>query len=184
MSIVFKQSLKKNTIIYTDGSSKANGKKNAVSGIGVFFGDSDPRNVSMETKLSIQKLIPTFDFTGYKNTNNIAELMAIYAALYKVRKELKNKDNFVIKSDSQYSINSLTIWRHSWAKNGWKTSTGKAVLNKEIILAITCDFLIPFKTQITFMKVKAHTMKPFVESPLYQDWYGNYKADLLATTFS
>jgi ribonuclease HI len=183
MSIVFKSSLKKNIIIYTDGSSKSNGKKNAVSGIGVFFSNNDPRNVSIETKKSIQELIPDFDFTGYKNTNNIAELMAIYAALCKVSKELKNKENFVIKSDSQYCINSLTIWRLNWSKNGWKTANGKPVLNKEIITCITNNFLVPFKSQITFMKVKAHQREPLITSPFYQDWYGNAQADLLATTF-
>lgn len=34
------------TVVYTDGSCKRNGKADSVAGIGVFFGEDDPRNVS------------------------------------------------------------------------------------------------------------------------------------------
>lgn len=29
--------------VYTDGSSRGNGKKGALAGVGVYFGDNDPR---------------------------------------------------------------------------------------------------------------------------------------------
>jgi ribonuclease HI len=34
------------TVVYTDGACSGNGGSNARGGIGVFFGDNDPRNVS------------------------------------------------------------------------------------------------------------------------------------------
>ena len=49
--------------VYTDGSCYNNGKKNAVSGIGIFFGPNDKRNVSKTIE--------------GKQTNNTAELTAI-----------------------------------------------------------------------------------------------------------
>lgn len=35
--------------VYTDGSSRGNGKKGALAGVGVFFGDGDPRYVEYMT---------------------------------------------------------------------------------------------------------------------------------------
>ena len=48
-----------NYFVYTDGSCYNNGKIDSVSGIGIFFGVDDSRNVS--------KLVET---TNYKHTNN------------------------------------------------------------------------------------------------------------------
>jgi len=50
------------TYVYCDGSCIHNGLPNAKAGIGVYFGDNDPRNVSES-------------ISG--NTNNIAELTAM-----------------------------------------------------------------------------------------------------------
>src|SRR6516164_8951191 len=65
-------------------------------------------------------------------TNNIAELTAIYQSLI----ILENEDNILIKSDSQYCINSLTIWGDSWEKNNWKKSDGKQPENLDLIKEI------------------------------------------------
>nr|CAG8581856.1 5046_t:CDS:2 [Entrophospora candida]CAG8589968.1 12476_t:CDS:2 [Entrophospora candida] len=57
-----------NLVVWTDGSSRNNGKHNARAGIGVYWGDNDPRNLS--------ERLP-----GYKQTNNRAEITAIIRAL-------------------------------------------------------------------------------------------------------
>ncbi|KFG63024.1 ribonuclease HI protein [Toxoplasma gondii RUB] len=55
--------------IYTDGACRSNGRgKEAKAGVGVFFGDGDPRNVSRR-------------LTGQPQTNQRAELQAILDAL-------------------------------------------------------------------------------------------------------
>ncbi len=41
-----------------------------------------------------------------------------------------------ILTDSNYSINSLTVWYTSWRKNDWRTSTGKNVENQDLIQSI------------------------------------------------
>ncbi|UNI20317.1 Ribonuclease H [Purpureocillium takamizusanense] len=102
--------------IYTDGSSLANGKAGSRAGVGVFFGDGDPRNVS--------ERLP-----GEPQTNQRAELMAILRALQiaPVTQPVQ------IVSDSQYSINCVTQWAPGWKRKGWMTASGEMVKNKDLI---------------------------------------------------
>ncbi|KAM4060557.1 RNase H domain-containing protein [Hirsutella rhossiliensis] len=105
--------------IYTDGSSLANGKVGSRAGVGVFFGDGDPRNVS-------ERLV------GDPQTNQRAELMAMLRAL-----EIAPEGQTVqIISDSQYSINCVTQWAIGWKMKGWVTATGEKVKNQDIIRAV------------------------------------------------
>jgi ribonuclease HI len=115
-----------------------------------------------------------------KVTNNNSELTAILQAFKQFDNNFINKDNLIIKSDSSYCINSLTIWYPSWKKNNWKNSAGKEIINKEIILYLVENYLTKYKSQITFAKLKAHQKEPSKDSILYQDWYGNMMADKLA----
>lgn len=103
-------------VIYTDGSSLANGKKGARAGVGVFFGANDPRNIS-------ERLV------GEPQTNQRAELTAIQRALEVAPVAQKVQ----IYTDSQYSINCMTQWAASWERKGWKTATGAEVKNQDII---------------------------------------------------
>lgn len=64
-------------------------------------------------------------------TNNSSELFAIQYALDLIKE--KSLKNVTIYSDSQYSIKSLTIWVKTWSRNGWKTSAGKKVMNRDMI---------------------------------------------------
>jgi ribonuclease HI len=51
--------------------------------------------------------------------------------------EIASKDTDVrIMTDSAYSINCSTVWYTSWKKNGWKTSQGGSVLNKDLVVEI------------------------------------------------
>ncbi|CZR53792.1 related to ribonuclease H1 [Phialocephala subalpina] len=110
---------KKKTTVYTDGSSLGNGQKGSAAGVGVYFGDLDPRNVSEPLE-------------GMPQTNNRAELTGILRAL-----ELAPKDrDLEIITDSNYSINCVTIWYDSWERKQWKTSAGKAVENQDLIKSI------------------------------------------------
>jgi ribonuclease HI len=70
-------------------------------------------------------------------TNNIAELYAIKSAVELILKyNASDKKKITIYSDSIYSIKSLTIWYSNWKKNGWRTSNGEEVKNKELIQSI------------------------------------------------
>ena len=58
--------------------------------------------------------------------------MAIIKAL-----EITRKDRDVeVITDSQYSINCVTVWYKSWMAKNWVKSDGGEVLNKDLIISI------------------------------------------------
>ncbi|OHE96192.1 hypothetical protein CORC01_08569 [Colletotrichum orchidophilum] len=104
--------------IYTDGSSLDNGKSYAKSGVGVYFGPNDPRNVSERLE-------------GNPQTNQRAELTAILRAL----EATSVTQDVQIWTDSKYSINCVTTYYKRWETNNWKTQ-GEDVKNQDLIKAI------------------------------------------------
>lgn len=82
-------------------------------------------------------------------TNNRAELTAIKMIL---QDGLSNNIS-IIFSDSEYSINSITVWYKNWQRNGWKTTTGGDVKNKDLI-----EEILQLKTNknINFQHIRAH----------------------------
>ena len=115
---------------------------------------SDGRNVS-ET------------LAGSRQTNQRAELTAILRALDIVP---RNRDVTII-TDSQYAMNCVTVWHTNWRKNGWKTSAGKAVENKDLVESVLIKIAerksLGVETQ--FEWIKGHANHP-----------GNVEADKLA----
>jgi ribonuclease HI len=166
-------------IIFTDGSSKNNGKMISKGGIGIFFSNKEKKNISIETK----EALSTFKITCPKVTNNISELTAILFALKMVLPELKLKRNILIKTDSNYSLKSLTIWYKNWEKNDWKTANKKPISNILIIQKLVNEYIKVFPSQIKFEHVPAHTKEPNINSKEYLNWYGNFQADLLSNIF-
>jgi len=100
-------------VIYTDGSCTNNGKPNAKGGIGVYFHDNSPLNISAP--------LPG------KQSNNRAELQAAVKALMVVRE--KNFGPVQIRTDSGYVKQGITSWIKTWKKNGWRTASGNEVKN-------------------------------------------------------
>ena len=111
--------------IYTDGSTKGNGKEKNTGGYAFivtdYFGD----------------IIDAYAETGIENTtNNRMELTAILAALFMYEKRMRNKDQnaeIQLYSDSEYALKALFSWSTGWASNGWKTSKGEDVKNQDLI---------------------------------------------------
>ena len=64
-------------------------------------------------------------------TNNRMELTAAIKTLEKL-KHFDLKENFKLRTDSKYVIEGYTKWIINWKRNGWKTSTGKAVQNLDL----------------------------------------------------
>jgi ribonuclease HI len=89
-------------------------------------------------------------------TNQTAELTAIYEGLNKLKTITKTEERVVrICTDSEYSINCLTKWVTGWRKKDWKTSEGKPVVHREIIEKIL-NSLNDF-AGYQFCHIKAHT---------------------------
>lgn len=89
---------------------------------------------------------------GYANTtNNRMELFAIISGL----KQLKERCNVTIFSDSAYSINPfIKGWIAKWESNKWKTASGSAVKNTDLWKALIAEVN---KHKVNFIKVKGHS---------------------------
>lgn len=111
--------------IYTDGSTKGNGKEKNTGGYAFIVVDG------------FGNIVDAYAETGIENTtNNRMELTAIIAALFMNEKRMRIKDEcaeIFLYSDSEYALNSLFKWSDSWAKNGWKTASGSDVKNQDLI---------------------------------------------------
>lgn len=129
--------------VFTDGACSKNGRPDAKAGYGVWF----PEN----RDLSSSQRIPD----GEPQTNQRAELSAIYAAAVTLEKAGCLDENIVIYTDSEYSINCLTKWLPGWISRGWKTTDGKDVLHQDLIKGIS-DKFAKFNSY-RFVHVKAHT---------------------------
>ncbi|KAH7370738.1 putative ribonuclease H [Rhexocercosporidium sp. MPI-PUGE-AT-0058] len=140
--------------IYTDGSALGNGRMGAVAGVGVFFGVGDKRNVSESLEGELQ-------------TNNRAELTGVLRALEIAPK----KTNVEIITDSNYSINCVSVWYKAWVKKNWMTSGGKIVENQDLIKGVRALIeerdAVGAETKFTW--IKGHNEDP-----------GNTAADRLA----
>ena len=140
--------------VYTDGSCINNGKPNAMSGIGIYFGENDPRNTSKRI--------------NGKQTNNTAELSAIIVAYDILKTEIEQNKNILFVSDSQYSIQCCTTFGQKVAKNNFPKETK----NLEYIKKVYRYF--NGKDNIKFLHIPSHTNNKDKHS------IGNMYADLLA----
>jgi len=66
-----------------------------------------------------------------ETTNNRMEMQAAIASL-ELWQATAQRQPVTLYSDSQYLIKGLTEWIKGWKKKGWKTATGKAVLNRDL----------------------------------------------------
>lgn len=102
-------------VVYTDGCCTMNGKHGACAGIGVYWGDDSPLNLS-------EKL-------HGRQTNQRAEIVAACRALEQAHSMKLEK--LALYTDSKFTINGITKWVKNWKKKGWVLSTGGPVVNKE-----------------------------------------------------
>ncbi|KAL6420459.1 hypothetical protein ACFW04_014447 [Cataglyphis niger] len=104
--------------VFTDGACSSNGYKNARAGIGVWFQDNHPLNVSRPVE--------------GRPTNNMAEIQAVTVAARQAKKAGIKK--LKINTDSKFLISCITQWMPGWKKRGWKTVDNKPVINKTELL--------------------------------------------------
>jgi len=154
--------------IFTDGGIH-DGQSSASSVIGLLRNDGT--NEPYLDKIEI--------FSKYHNnsTNNIAELSAILFGIEKAFERYKSSEDhtyaYLIFSDSEYAIHTLTEWVFGWYKtytcekrNGivvpyMLTKCGTPVKNCEIISAII-GMIVHHEEWFTFLQfvnVKGHTWK-------------------------
>ncbi|MER7730628.1 ribonuclease H [Streptomyces erythrochromogenes] len=82
-------------------------------------------------------------------TNNVGEL----TALQRLLEALAPGTAVEVRMDSQYAMKAVTQWLPGWKRNGWKTSSGGPVANRELVEEI--DRLLADR-DVTFRYVPAH----------------------------
>jgi ribonuclease HI len=101
-------------------------------------------------------------------TNNRMEMQAAIGGLeYYIASG--QKEGIILYTDSEYVKNGITKWISGWKKKGWKTSTGKAVLNQDLWEKL--DEL--HSSKVEWRYVKGHSGDE-----------GNERCDVIARSFS
>jgi ribonuclease HI len=153
-------SSKSKCIVYTDGSCPNNGQTNSKGGAGVHFDTDEYQDISHTIEAPA--------------TNNVAELTAIKMATIVLMDDIINGREIEIYTDSEYSMNALTIYGDKHQKQGWKSKKGEKIANVELIRP-SYD-LIQRYPNIKLIHIRAHTGNKDPHS------IGNDIADKLAWT--
>ena len=166
-------------MVFTDGSAINNGSKNAKGGVGVFFADNDPRNISKSIVSSnASSNASSNGTTKNKVTNNICELIGVILAIEKIvaTEPTMSKLRIVLMTDSEYIVKSVLKYSINWRKNGYKNKQGKPIKN---ILLMKKVIELVEKYNVKLHHCLAHRTEP--KDPYKRKiWYGNKMADLLA----
>ncbi|KAG5359852.1 hypothetical protein CJU90_5693 [Yarrowia sp. C11] len=93
---------------------------NAAAGYGVYFGKNNGKNKSQ--RVPAHRYIPT---------SRVAELLAISAALA-VISDLRDEQKWVVYTDSDWALQSLSVSYKRWKRSGWTDSTGRPVPNRDV----------------------------------------------------
>lgn len=146
-------------IVYTDGACTNNGKPNSMAGYGVFFQEGSAFNISRRLE-------------GHA-TNQRAEMTAVLEAIRTALQHelLEGGELFEIHTDSQYTKKGFDLWIRRWQRNGWKTTQGTDVKNKDLWMALYDAKMELSRRDISLklLWVKGHAGNP-----------GNEAADRLA----
>jgi ribonuclease HI len=141
-------------IVYSDGASVL--PKDNFPGFGSYAYILTYQNEVLEDGIG---------FNGQEGwTNNIGELMG---AIMGIEALLENYDlssfgnplKITVVSDSQYLIKGASEWIKKWNYNGWKTSNGKPVENRELWETRILPLINRKGISISFKWVKGHTTK-------------------------
>jgi ribonuclease HI len=151
---IYKTTFDPDYYVYTDGSCSNNGRVNAMAGIGIYFGENDPRNVS--------------ERVSGKQSNNTGELGAIIRLYDIIQEDIASGKKIGVISDSVYAIRCVTTYGKKCEEGAWKAE----VPNKEMVKKVY--ELYKGKSNVQFMHVMAHTGKTDRHS------VGNDGADRLA----
>lgn len=65
-------------------------------------------------------------------TSNRAELRAVIEALRHRVWAYEGCDRLDVATDSSYAVEGCTQWVNRWQRNGWQTSTGRPVKNRDL----------------------------------------------------
>lgn len=135
-------------IVYTDGGSRNHGNKK---------GEHVKKNdkAAWAYLIKYQGSIISDTDGEYGSTNNRMEIMALKKALLDLKQRELQNEKILVVLDSKYVLDAITKrWLQSWEKNGWKTSAGTGVKNKELWIEISG--LLPEFPNLDYQWTKGH----------------------------
>lgn len=126
--------------IYTDGACSGNP---GPGGFGVVWEEADGWH--------------THGGCSNYTTNNRMELRAFESALWVAADFIDEDEEVMICMDSAYVYNAVVLgWIYKWAADGWKTKSGKKVVNDDIWQS-AFSMLQVVKDGVKLVKVKGHS---------------------------
>lgn len=94
-------------------------------------------------------------------TNNRMELSAAVEALRDAKGRLESPlVSITVFTDSQYVQKGISLWVHSWKRNGWRTSTKEPVKNQDLWQALEA---LSTELQVRWSWVKGHAGNEYNE---------------------
>ncbi|CAN3356506.1 hypothetical protein DICA2_C03268 [Diutina catenulata] len=115
--------------IWVDGSYRANRDNHQSAGVGVYYGEGDPRNQAIP-------LSRLDDVDRNPPTSQRAELHAYHEGMKSVARDLGRgyaDGPATIHTDSRYAHNVMTEWGHRWEETGYRKASGGTPANQDII---------------------------------------------------
>ena len=114
---------------YVDGACRGNGQPGAIGAAAAVRRYRDGSESHRTRQLNTYH---------YNATNQRAEILAIILALEWAMDDYENLNNsphisVTIHSDSKYAVNCMNQWLVKWSNNGWTTSAGGSVANRDIL---------------------------------------------------
>ncbi|KAI1299245.1 Ribonuclease H1 [Halotydeus destructor] len=119
--------------VYIDGSCLNNGRENAQAGVGGYCKEDERMSFSLH-------------LASGRPTNNQAEIFAATAALHRAAKYGYRAVTLV--TDSEFLIKAVREWIPIWKTNGWRTSDGRDVVNRdefELLLDASKDISVSYR---------------------------------------
>ncbi|HTT72472.1 MAG TPA: ribonuclease H [Anaeromyxobacteraceae bacterium] len=141
------QDLPARFVAFTDGSSLVN--PGGPGGTGFVVLDRSRRAIRFGGTRWVED-------RAHPVTNNRMELRAVLEAL----QGLPDGERVEVRSDSRYVVDALSKWVHGWRRKGWRTATGGAVLNRDLIEALSARAGV---LRVAYTWVRGHDGAPVNE---------------------
>lgn len=136
-------------IVFTDGSSIGNGRRDARAGFATYW-----------------PAMPELNAAGHipGGTNNQAEFTAAVRALEAANTaDPEGHETLYVYTDSMLLINTVTKWLNGWRKAGWRKRDGSEVLNLDLVKRLDA---LTQRRRVIWTHVSAHTGRA--------DWMSKY----------
>lgn len=144
-------------VIYTDGSSRGNPGPGGYAAIIIALRQAQGDNGGTVIEIGGRE---------EKTTNNRMEMMAAIEGL----KNIPEKTEVEIHTDSEYLLKGASTWIFDWQKNNWRTKDKRAVLNQDLWESLFEEMQ---KRNVSWQKIEGHSGHKL-----------NGRADKIATSFA